>query len=134
MPQNLVVKLTTMVPDFPIPSTSLVAMSSFMIIATKRCGVHFEGSSIHFWEWCRSSRSGIMVFHQELIVLFSYQEHRYQLVVFSVASRSILLLQEHVIGMKCAVSLFQQHFFSNGIPTELHLRGNPEQCKIVLCH
>ncbi|KAM1004213.1 hypothetical protein ACFX2C_004433 [Malus domestica] len=134
MPLNLVVKLTTMVLAFPILSTSFVATSLFMIITTRGCGVHFEGSSIYFWEWCRSSRSGIMVFHQELIVLFSYQEYRYQLVVFSVASRSILLLQEHVIGMKCAVSLFQQYFISNGIPTELHLRGNPEQRIIVLRH
>ena len=107
IPWNLVVKLDTMVLAFPILPASLVATFSFVIIATRGYGVHFEGSSIHFWEWCRSSRSGIMVFHQELIVLFSYQEHRYQLVVLSEASRSILLLQEHVRGMKCAESLFQ---------------------------
>ncbi|KAM1157028.1 hypothetical protein TB2_027219 [Malus domestica] len=109
-------------------------MSSFMIIATRGCGVHFEGSSIHFWEWCRSNRSGLMIFHQELIVLFNYQEHRYQLVVFSEASRAILLLQEHVGGMKYAESLFQHIFLSNDIPTEFHLRGNSEQRRIVLSH
>ncbi|KAM1241934.1 hypothetical protein ACFX13_048132 [Malus domestica] len=96
MPCNLVVKLDTMILAFPVPPSSLVAASSFMIIATRGCGVHFEGSSVHFWEWCRSSRSGLMIFQHKLIVLFSNQEHRYQLVVFTKTPLSILLLQEHV--------------------------------------
>ncbi|KAM1591837.1 hypothetical protein ACFX16_035971 [Malus domestica] len=133
MPRNLVVKLTTMVLSFPVPPTLFVATSSFMIMATRGCGVQFEGSNIHFWEWFKSSRSGIMVFHLELIILFSYQEHKYELVVFSEASCSILLLHEHFRGMKCAESLFQQIFLSNSIPTELQLRGNSEQRRIVFC-
>ena len=77
---------------------------------------------------------GMMISHQELIVLLSYQEHRYSAVVLSEASRSILLLQEHVRGMKCAESLFQQIFLSDSIPTELHLRGDSEQRRIVISH
>lgn len=45
---NLVVRLITIVLAFPVPSTLLVATSSFMIIATRGCAVHFEGNNIYF--------------------------------------------------------------------------------------
>ncbi|KAM2028960.1 hypothetical protein ACFX16_040515 [Malus domestica] len=123
-----------MVLAFPVPLSSLVAMSSFMIIANRGCVVHFKGSNIHFWEWCRSSRSGLMIFHQELIVLFGNQEQRYQLVVFSETSLSILLLHEHIRGMKGTESLFQHIFFNDDFLTEFHLGANSEHRRIVLSH
>ncbi|KAM2283519.1 hypothetical protein ACFXTI_032611 [Malus domestica] len=52
MPWNLVVKLDTMVLALPVPSASLVATSSFVIIATGGYGIPFKESSIHFWERC----------------------------------------------------------------------------------
>ncbi|KAM1793696.1 hypothetical protein ACFX11_034253 [Malus domestica] len=134
MPWNLVVKLDTMIIAVPVPLSSPMAMSSFMIIAIRGCDVHFDGNNIHFWEWCKSSRSELMIFHQKLIVLFSYQEHRYQLVVFSVTSLSMLLLQEHIGSMKNVESLFLHIFLSNGFPKEFHLRANSEYHRIVLNH
>ena len=75
-----------------------------------------------------------MILHQKLIVLLGYKEYRYQLVVLSKASFSILLLQEHIGGMKGAESLFQHIFLSYCFSTELQLGANSEHCRIVFSH
>ena len=65
-----------------------------------------EQYHIHFNDWFRSNWMGLVISHQKLIILPNNKKTLYQFNVFLKSTLPILLLQEHIRGMKCGERFF----------------------------